>query len=531
MMNSHGLMLAAAGTPLLVNGRRARAYMDRLEAVEQSRDGVMGGIRRALGRGHGERQPPRPKSLAPHLSWSRPVERLDGFALVDGIAVIDVAGILSSHTYYDWLEDRWNVGYTDLGAALANADASERVRGVFLRVDSVGGFTSGCMELSAFIRDCASRKPIWAYATCALSAAYDISSACTRIVAQRAADVGSIGVYMLHEDRTALIERSGVRIEAVENLPGKTNGQDWKPLDEETRADMQAVVDQIATDLFQSVATGRPALTPEVLTSLNARTFLAFHSEAARSGLSLGLVDEIAVEHAAFASLVASLEPSKGASARGKKPTTIAVAMKEGAMLTKMLKSLRTKAKRGHKPSAEAVERIDAILDDDSKSVEDQISEVEDVVSEVDAGDEDVEPGETATVDDVAGILDDEDLSDDDKLTKIRSLVANDDEPAEPAARSSRRAPRARGRDGFDVLALPSAKGREALAASLGRKVSAGKLTIDEADEMLGKAPKAGRLTQAMEGRSGGIPPAGKEREAPKRGGLAADMKRRIGRA
>lgn len=85
---------------------------------------------------------------------------------------------------------------------------------------------------------------------------------------------------------------------------------------------------------------------------------------------------------------------------------------------------------------------------------------------------------------------------------ETESEEEEDDEP-KARRRSGKRAAKHRSpvASGFALVRSPEAKGREKLAASLGEKVAAGKLTYKEASALLSQAPKKSSLAEAMRGR------------------------------
>ena len=202
-------------------------------------------------------------------------------------------------------------GYDTLLLGMKEALADARVKGVFLRLDTPGGVAgSGLPELAAFMRqarEAAGGKPIWVYADMACSAGYWIASSGDRIIAGRFGYVGSLGAVMGHENHAGALDQDGIEITTIEFPEGgvKTEGAWWKALSEAGRAAWQADVTQIGESFFADVTAGRPQLTSEAMMAMRADAFMAEHSDPARSGLALQLVDEIATEEAAFAALVA----------------------------------------------------------------------------------------------------------------------------------------------------------------------------------------------------------------------------------
>lgn len=100
----------------------------------------------------------------------------------------------------------------------------------------------------------------------------------------------------------------------------------------------------------------------------------------------------------------------------------------------------------------------------------------------------------------IKSILDGEEDKDEDEGDGTEASAADEDtdKDGDAAAKGGRKTSAS---DGFAVLDLPEAKGREELAKSLARKVGAGALSLKDAKDLLAAAPKASRLSEAMAGK------------------------------
>lgn len=210
-------------------------------------------------------------------------------------------------------------GYDTLKAAIADAIADQRVRGIFIRMSSPGGVVAGGLSaLAKFMREVratgnAAGKPIHVHADMACSAAYWISAQADRITAPKVGLVGSIGAVLVHESYEEALKEYGLEVTAIQFGAQKTAGNWWSKLSPEAKADLQAEIDQVGRDFVADVALGRPVLTQEALIATEARVFLGEHDEAARSGLALGFVDAIRSEEEAFEDLYAEVTPPEPA--------------------------------------------------------------------------------------------------------------------------------------------------------------------------------------------------------------------------
>lgn len=112
---------------------------------------------------------------------------------------------------------------------------------IVLNIDSPGGSVDLVPELAARIRAARNEtRPIIAVAnTLAASAAYWIASAADELVVTPSGEVGSIGVYMLHQDVSAALEGAGIRMTFISEGPRKTEGNPFEPLGEEALSALQ----------------------------------------------------------------------------------------------------------------------------------------------------------------------------------------------------------------------------------------------------------------------------------------------------
>ncbi|MFC3693410.1 S49 family peptidase [Chenggangzhangella methanolivorans] len=478
-MTDLDLALRTPGRALLLEPRAARAHASRLMAAERPRRsrGLVAALAGAVGFAKDDAAPEKPEALVSRVEWASEVAFGAGFAICGPIAVIDVSGVLTAKGYYDWWNEEWVPGYRGISAAIAAARADERVSAILLREDSPGGLVSENFDLCDEIHEGSARnggKPIWAHvSSLCCSAAYSIAASCDRVLASREAEIGSIGVVIVHVDESELLKDWGLRVEAIESAPGKTMGAPWKPLDDATREHWQADVDELAGRFSAVVERGR-GLSAEQIKALDARYFLADHADAARSALSLGLVDEILTERAAAAALLNSLSLPDGTG-------TPAAA---GA------------SRAASRPRKEqAMSKIDAAM----------IAALE---AEAESDDEETKSAADDKLGRIKAILDEED---EDKDDEEASTEDDDETEAKANAKAGRGKAKASASTGvaavMAVFDLPEARGREKLARSLAAKAGDGKISVEEAKEMLAASPKASRLGEAMEGRDKGLKP------------------------
>ena len=130
---------------------------------------------------------------------------------------------------------------------------------IILDVDSPGGMVDFVPETAAMIRAARNgERPIVAVANpIAASAAYWLASQADELLTTPSGAVGSIGVYMMHEDISAALEMQGVKPTFIFDGIRKVERNNAEPLSKEARGAMQEEVSDIFSRFVADVATAR----------------------------------------------------------------------------------------------------------------------------------------------------------------------------------------------------------------------------------------------------------------------------------
>ncbi len=223
------------------------------------------------------------------------------FAMVDGIAVIEIAGTLVHRGA--WIgQSSGLTSYEGIAAQLQAAIADPAIRGIALDVDSFGGEVAGAFDLADRIRAARAQKPVQAFvAEHALSAGYALASQADRIILPRTGAVGSIGVLAIHSDRSAALDREGVAVTLIHAGAHKVDANPYAPLPEAVRERIQREL-EITRFLFaETVAAGRGARLSQAA-ALGTEAAVYRGAEA----LAAGLADELADPATAFRAFAAA---------------------------------------------------------------------------------------------------------------------------------------------------------------------------------------------------------------------------------
>ena len=173
---------------------------------------------------------------------------------MDGVPVVTIHGPLEHHA------GMWCDNY-DAILARASEALSGPSMGVVLRIDSPGGFVSGCMETARAIRALAdgSGKRLVAYVDGqACSAAYALACVAHSVVTPQSGTIGSIGVLMARTDASEALASAGVRLHLIKSGARKGDGTSEVPVSADELAAIQDTVDTQAALFFAHVAAHRP---------------------------------------------------------------------------------------------------------------------------------------------------------------------------------------------------------------------------------------------------------------------------------
>lgn len=176
-----------------------------------------------------------------------------------GIAVLPLYGVVTQRG--NMMDDVSGPGSTStqrFADSLNAALADDTVGQILIDIDSPGGSVYGVAELGAQIMAARAQKPVVAIAnSLAASAAYWLGSQAGEFYMTPGGEVGSIGVYMMHQDVSALMETEGIKTTFVKAGTFKAEGNPYQPLDEAAQAYLQTRVDDYYAAFIKAVAKGR----------------------------------------------------------------------------------------------------------------------------------------------------------------------------------------------------------------------------------------------------------------------------------
>lgn len=236
------------------------------------------------------------------------------FIFGGGVAVIPVWGAL---LHRDRWVSTWATGYGYIERALTEAMADDDVKGIVWDVNSYGGHVAGNFELCALIAESARQKPMLSIVDSrALSGGYSIPTATGRIIATPSADIGSVGVVMMHTSYEKMLDEAGIQVSFVFAGQRKIDGNPYKDLSDKARERMQAEVNSSYEDFVALVAENR-AIDETAVRDTEAGVF------GAKEAKELGLIDDVMQPRAAFAAFQEELESGSTTPPQTKKALTM----------------------------------------------------------------------------------------------------------------------------------------------------------------------------------------------------------------
>ncbi len=232
------------------------------------------------------------------------------FAVVDGIAVIEIAGTLVHRGA--WIgQSSGLTSYEGIAAQLRAALADPGVRGIALDIDSFGGEVAGAFDLADRIRATRAQKPVHAFvAEHALSAGYVLASQADRIILPRTGAVGSIGVVALHTDMSGALDQKGIAVTLIHAGSHKIDANPYQPLPEAIHDQMQRELEVVRFLFAETVAAGRGDRLPHAA-ALATEAAVFRGAEAIAAGLADDLADPVTAFHAFAAAPRGTTSPSR----------------------------------------------------------------------------------------------------------------------------------------------------------------------------------------------------------------------------
>ncbi|WP_083531084.1 S49 family peptidase [Pararhizobium antarcticum] len=310
MMHHAQIAQRAFNTPLMVDPAKALAFLSGLGPRITGQEITFSGAELPANDIEHAALPARASLFGNDLAQRHQRNGIQPFAVVDGIAVIEIAGTLVHRGA--WIgQSSGLTSYEGIAAQLQAALADPSVRGIALDIDSFGGEVAGAFDLADRIRVARAQKPVHAFvAEHALSAGYVLASQADRIILPRTGAVGSIGVVALHTDMSGALDQKGIAVTLIHAGLHKIDANPYQPLPEAVHDQMQRELEVVRFLFAETVAAGRgDRLTHAAALATEAAVFRG--ADAIAAGLADDLADPVNAFHAFAAAPRGTTPPSR----------------------------------------------------------------------------------------------------------------------------------------------------------------------------------------------------------------------------
>lgn len=200
-------------------------------------------------------------------------------------------------------------GYDDIRAALVAAVSNSDVKAILLDVSSGGGQVSGVDDTAQLIARVNKVKPVVTYTGNLMSsAALWLGASATLTVAGKTAIVGSLGVIMVHLDRSRQLADAGIKPTIIRAGTEKALATPYEPLSEKAQAGLQSQADVLYGVFLNHVASSRG-----VSATSGDKKFGQGRVFIGQQAVDAGLVDKLGTYEDAFTKAQALSKPKKAA--------------------------------------------------------------------------------------------------------------------------------------------------------------------------------------------------------------------------
>lgn len=177
---------------------------------------------------------------------------------------------------------------------------NKRIKGVLLRINSPGGTVATSQEVNQAVQELRKEKPVVAtMGDVAASGGYYVACACDKIYANPGTLTGSIGVILNGMNFKGLADKVGVQPQVVKSGLFKDIASPYRPMTDEERKILQALIDDSYDQFVTAVSEGRKMKVDDVKKIADGRIY------SGRQAKKIGLVDELGSQADALKALQA----------------------------------------------------------------------------------------------------------------------------------------------------------------------------------------------------------------------------------
>lgn len=168
------------------------------------------------------------------------------------VMVLPITGVLTK-------DDNWyGTTYNAIHDAVDQSASDPSIKRLVLAVDSPGGEVTGLPETAEVLSAFAKNKPLSAIVEgTSASAAYWLTSQANDITIAPSAELGSVGVMLMHVDISKSLGNAGVKVTEIHAGEYKTEWSPFQELSNAAKADMQTRLDRVHGNFLAAVSNGR----------------------------------------------------------------------------------------------------------------------------------------------------------------------------------------------------------------------------------------------------------------------------------
>ena len=206
------------------------------------------------------------------------------------LALINISGsLVNSDSYYNRYYDE--VSYSEIRRSVLLALSDPEIDGIVNLMNTPGGSAQGADSMASFFSKSAKTKALYTFVESEMcSGGYYLGAPSHEIYSQRAAQIGSIGVIMVHFDRLKMYQEAGIIPTVFRAGEFKALGSSVEHLTKEATAKIESMLQDYYSMFLNHVVDNRDYSSVEQLKSTAAEGRVFFAEEA----MEVGLVDVVA---------------------------------------------------------------------------------------------------------------------------------------------------------------------------------------------------------------------------------------------
>ncbi|MDZ4832212.1 MAG: signal peptide peptidase SppA [Candidatus Melainabacteria bacterium] len=209
-----------------------------------------------------------------------------GMAFKDRIKVINLSGMIMDS------DEKSVFSMTDSTSStikkLRKAKDNPKIKAVLIRINSPGGTVATSQEINEAVTALKAEKPVYSsMGDIAASGGYYVACATDKIYANPGTLTGSIGVILNGMNFKGLADKLGVQPQVVKSGLFKDIASPYRPMTEEERKILQALIDDSYDQFVHAVSAGRKMPLEQVKKIADGRIY------SGRQAKANGLVDEL----------------------------------------------------------------------------------------------------------------------------------------------------------------------------------------------------------------------------------------------